>query len=934
MSDKVKSRFVSFGTGPDQVNGRDIPANFTPTQYTPDQVAAEGTDKISAHLKGLDNYVANIRPDNTLWVKKNPNIGEFSSIVAALATISDNAVNNPYKIMVGPGVFVEDTITMKSYVWVEGAEQDQTIIEVNDPGKHVVIGADNSGISKCRLHGATDAGFALVFYQSVLGTTHTSFFIEDVRFGEADTLVISDGSLASTAVFLENVKFGSIYQFNHGFLAQNGGRIINRNGTTTGMTAPYPDFVFKAVGAGSEIVINGLQCRSGGTTTGACIHLADGAKLRAFSTNIKGFGIGIFLENAGAASIVDAVGMLMEDNTVDLQIDHPDADGTYNGSADHTKIVINPASSFSVVISCNRLPTDGTGSVVVGSVLQGDRYDRLLDLSYLARNSVTLGRTTGGVISATGAQQVTVSAGYGFLYNSSGQYVDQVEWATTVLNLAPDSVNYIYVNDSGVVTTANSTPSLTETILLGRVVTDDVDIDFIDRSNMDMVHAGNKIEIFQREALGPIYSIGSIVTESGTRNLDVTGGSYHFGMTKFSPAGGTAIEFEELWQNGLGGWDHTDGQTIVNNAQYDDGSGTPANLTAGYYTKHSLYLVGDNAEEAYFLVLGQAEYSDLVTVEAAAIPNPPSWFTDAVVLIASIIVQEGVANLVQIRDERPIIGFKASGISASATHGNLLGLLADDHPQYLLVNGSRAMSGSLNMGGNSITNVNLVDGVDVSAHASRHLPNGSDPITTAIASGIGANSVAAIGTANSLSRSDHIHAVATGNVSTQIPAQANAAGVSNNLARADHTHNIPVGTPVTIAAANSEGVAATFARSDHVHDHGALAGGDRHAVATQSVAGFMSSSDKTKLDGISGARIIKSGRLANTAFTGTPRTATVTLGTAFPNTNYTIQISGTDVRSWSWESKLAGSFVINSNANQALTGEVHWFAISDGESVE
>jgi len=61
-------------------------------------------------------------------------------------------------------------------------------------------------------------------------------------------------------------------------------------------------------------------------------------------------------------------------------------------------------------------------------------------------------------------------------------------------------------------------------------------------------------------------------------------------------------------------------------------------------------------------------------------------------------------------------------------HSALIGLGNDDHAQYLLVSGARAMTGDLNMGGNSVSNVNLVDGVDVSAHAGRHERAGADEI--------------------------------------------------------------------------------------------------------------------------------------------------------------------------------------------------------------
>lgn len=51
-------------------------------------------------------------------------------------------------------------------------------------------------------------------------------------------------------------------------------------------------------------------------------------------------------------------------------------------------------------------------------------------------------------------------------------------------------------------------------------------------------------------------------------------------------------------------------------------------------------------------------------------------------------------------------------------HGSLGGLGDDDHTQYLLTNGTRAMAFDLDMGNQSLTNLNLADGVDVVAHVS------------------------------------------------------------------------------------------------------------------------------------------------------------------------------------------------------------------------
>jgi len=56
---RIKKKFIKFGTNSDEVNSRDVPANFTPTYYTPTQIASEGSDKISAHLNGLDSELPN-----------------------------------------------------------------------------------------------------------------------------------------------------------------------------------------------------------------------------------------------------------------------------------------------------------------------------------------------------------------------------------------------------------------------------------------------------------------------------------------------------------------------------------------------------------------------------------------------------------------------------------------------------------------------------------------------------------------------------------------------------------------------------------------------------------------------------------------------------------------------------------------------------------
>lgn len=75
----------------------------------------------------------------------------------------------------------------------------------------------------------------------------------------------------------------------------------------------------------------------------------------------------------------------------------------------------------------------------------------------------------------------------------------------------------------------------------------------------------------------------------------------------------------------------------------------------------------------------------------------------------------------------------------------------------------------------------------------------------------------------------------------------------------------------------------------------------------------------------------KAGVVANSDFTGHPRTATITFLTDFADSNYSVAISSVDSRGWTIENQTKSGFTINANANTALTGNVYWTASKHGE---
>ena len=233
-------------------------------------------------------------------------------------------------------------------------------------------------------------------------------------------------------------------------------------------------------------------------------------------------------------------------------------------------------------------------------------------------------------------------------------------------------------------------------IHLGRVVTGNSTFLYIAEAPININQYGDSVEIMQRNAIGSIYVTGSGVSEDVTPfELDVTPGQYYFGTVLFTPSGGIPITINTRYQNGLGGWNNITG-TLVDNTHYDNGSGNLQNLATGYYAKHSLYTVGDGINETYIMFISQAEYDSLASVQTAPLPIPSSDIGFSDVLIADVIVQQGATHIKEIDDQRPVIGFKPTSISATSDHTLLsnLNLGNSGHLQFMMLNGSTPMGGT------------------------------------------------------------------------------------------------------------------------------------------------------------------------------------------------------------------------------------------------
>lgn len=318
-----------------------------------------------------------------------------------------------------------------------------------------------------------------------------------------------------------------------------------------------------------------------------------------------------------------------------------------------------------------------------------------------------------------------------------------------------------------------------------------------------------------------------------------TSADYYRGDKTFQPLNAAALSnFDEAAQDAIGSI-LTDSSKI--DFTYNDGAPSiSATIVAGSIADGDLS-TGINANKIGAGTVSNTEFGYLAGV-TSAIQTQINGLTGSISSLTGDVTATGpgaaAATVVSVGGSSAANVNSAELLANAATSANT--------PSTIV---KRDGSGDFSAGTITANLTGNVNGVDPAAHASRHLPSGADALTTAAPlTNLNSTSTNAVGTANSLARSDHSHAIDTGTVSTQTPDQSNAAGSSNNLAKADHIHNIPSGSVVQVGTSNFAGAAASFALSDHVHAHGNQTSGTLHAAATTSVNGFMSSTDKTKLD--------------------------------------------------------------------------------------
>jgi hypothetical protein len=92
---RIARKFIRFGTGSTDVNAQPIPATNTATNYTPTQVASEGTDKVSAHLNGINTALGARQPLARQVISVSSNVTLTAYAIHLVDTSAERSLTLP-----------------------------------------------------------------------------------------------------------------------------------------------------------------------------------------------------------------------------------------------------------------------------------------------------------------------------------------------------------------------------------------------------------------------------------------------------------------------------------------------------------------------------------------------------------------------------------------------------------------------------------------------------------------------------------------------------------------------------------------------------------------------------------------------------------------------------------------------------------------------
>ena len=296
---------------------------------------------------GLDNTIftqwstVSHNSPQLIVVTLTPSGDQYSSISAAIASITDAGINKPYLVQVRPGVYVDSNIMIPSFVAVQGVSMEACVVS-GGSSSTVFSMSSNSCLSFLTIQTTQGLGSGLraveVIDSSIVNIA--SVYIAACATGIYCEAVTGDSIVRMYNVIISGVIDIAVHIYNNSAFELTA---VVTNAAVRNSNVGVP-VGLQVEGQNSDVHVQGSNFAGPGSGTG--VFVAGGAHVGVFSTSFARYSVGIRVPIQSGAPHLVVSGVEFEDVALQLDIQEEDCEGHITGFVPITDVNIHNAADF------------------------------------------------------------------------------------------------------------------------------------------------------------------------------------------------------------------------------------------------------------------------------------------------------------------------------------------------------------------------------------------------------------------------------------------------------------------------------------------------------------------------------------------------------------------------------------------------------------
>lgn len=392
---------------------------------------------------------------NLLVVRPDAPPGEYSSLKAAL---DDTPETGTWVIQIAPGTYTEDNtggpLLLKGNATVKALGHGTVTIQPQDPNTDLFLADESSA----RLQGITITGVTGACAVRV-ASSPLPIVLDFVTMTNCQQFVCVDSTAAVSQAVLRNLRLISGATTTHFIKITATDGFASTVRIYSAIMSDDDGTAFVAglhlSGTGARIEPNTVLMRSS-VGVGSGMHVEDGANVTLTSgMEVSGFDKGLYVPNTGAAPSLFIASLSMENETLDIDVDHVSAQGAIICSHMDDSKVENAAAGTLTLSFVDHM----TGDYLISGLLTARGWSPQLsnvstdgETKVIGRSNphtiVVTGDTAGTVIKLDDATTFTKAGIFFDIWNLSTQPLNITNYADTILaTLKPNGRTQILLRD-------------------------------------------------------------------------------------------------------------------------------------------------------------------------------------------------------------------------------------------------------------------------------------------------------------------------------------------------------------------------------------------------------------------------------------------------------------------------------------------------------